>query len=385
MKQFKNFQNQLNSKIIKVLFSGVFLCISFSSKAQCTASFMPFDSAGYGYFTNTSIGTSLTSTWTFGDGTSGTSVGDITHLYSSPGTYYVCLTVSSFISSCTSTFCDSITILSPTSSCNAYFVSNDSSSFTQFYDYSTGTGTYNYSWDFGDGSTSSTVGNETHLYTSPGTYTVCLTISDTSTSCTDTYCSSVIVPGAATCNASFIIVQDSTNLFNYFVYNTSSALAPALTYLWDFGDGTTSTGAYPSHTYASTTPVVLCLTIADGTGCTDTFCDSITPGLMMSSTFTINVLPLGVTEDVSTISSLENYPNPLSDMTTISYSIKKDEFVELAIFDLRGNKIASIENGNKQTGMFTTTWNSDGVANGMYLLHLKAGNSVSVKKLVISK
>jgi hypothetical protein len=106
---------------------------------------------------------------------------------------------------------------------------------------------------------------------------------------------------------------------------------------------------------------------------------------MMSSTFTINVLPLGVTEDVSTISSLENYPNPLSDMTTISYSIKKDAFVELAIFDLLGNKIASIENGNKQTGMFTTTWNSDGVANGMYLLHLKAGNSVSVKKLVISK
>jgi PKD repeat protein len=386
MKQFKKFQNQLSSKIIKVLFSAVLLCISYTSKGQCTASFMPFDSVGYGYFYNTSTGSGLTSTWSFGDGTSGTSVGDITHLYATPGTYYVCLTVNNFITSCTATFCDSITILSSTVSCNAYFVSNDSSSFTQFYDYSTGTGMYNYFWDFGDGSTSSTVGNETHLYTSPGTYTVCLTITDTTTSCTDTYCSSVTVPSVSTCNASFIVVQDSTNLFNYFVYNTSSSLAPALSYLWDFGDGTTSTGAYPSHTYSSTTPVVLCLTIADGTGCSDTFCDSITPGMMMSSTFTINVLPLvGITEEVSIISALENYPNPLSDVTTISYSIKKDTRVELAIFDLLGNKIASIENGNKQTGKFTTTWNSDGVVNGMYLLQLKAGNSVSVKKLVISK
>ena len=385
MRLIKNIKKQMISKITKFAFLVAFICISFTSKAQCIASFMPFDSVGYGYFWNTSTGTGLTSTWSFGDGTSATGTGDITHLYSSPGTYYVCLTVNSFITSCTATFCDSITILSPTISCNAYFVSNDSSSFTQFYDYSTGTGTYSYSWDFGDGSISSTVGNETHLYTSPGTYTVCLTITDTSTSCTDTYCSSVTVPGALTCNASFIIVQDSTNLFNYFVYNTSTALAPALSYLWNFGDGTTSTGAYPSHTYATTSPVVLCLTIADGTGCTDTFCDSITPGMMMSSTFTINVLPLGVTEDALTITALENYPNPFSDYTTINYTIRKDATVSISILDLLGNTVTALENGNQVSGEHTTSFYSSNIAEGMYLLQLKVDNTIKTKKIIVSK
>lgn len=385
MKTIFTIQKNMLTKISKAVLLGAFIFIGFTSKAQCTASFMPFDSAGYGYFVNTSVGTGLTSTWDFGDGSTGTSVGDITHLYAAPGTYYVCLTVNNFLTTCTATFCDSITISSTSGSCNAYFVSNDSSTFTQFYDYSSGTGTYTYFWDFGDGSNSSTVGDETHVYASPGTYTVCLTITDSSSSCTDTYCSSVTVPGVATCSASFIIVQDSTNLYNYFVYNTSSAFGPALTYLWDFGDGTTSTAAYPSHTYASTAPVVLCLTIADGTGCTDTFCDSITPGMMMSSTFTLNVLPLGVTEELSTINSLENYPNPFSNSTTINYSIRKDANVSISILDLLGNTVAELENGNQVSGEHTTTWDASAVAEGMYLLQLKVENNIKTKKIIVSK
>jgi hypothetical protein len=130
---------------------------------------------------------------------------------------------------------------------------------------------------------------------------------------------------------------------------------------------------------------VLCLTIADGTGCTDTFCDSITPGMMMSSTFTINVLPLGVTEDALTITALENYPNPFSDYTTINYTIRKDATVSISILDLLGNTVTALENGNQVSGEHTTSFYSSNIAEGMYLLQLKVDNTIKTKKIIVSK
>ena len=141
---------------------------------------------------------------------------------------------------------------------------------------------------------------------------------------------------------------------------------------------------YPTHTYATTTPIVLCLTISDGS-CTDTYCDSITPGLMMSSVFTINVVPLSISENISSITSFENYPNPFSDNTTINYAINKDANVSISIVDLWGNTIAELENGNRSNGEYSTTWNAEGVAEGMYLLQLKVNNDISIKKIIVNR
>ena len=360
------------------------ITIGSSPILPCSASFTPYDSLGYGYFINNSTGTGITSTWNFGDGTSGTSTGDTIHHYASSGSYSVCLTITSS-TGCTASYCDSIVIGGSTGSCSAYFNAVDSSTFIQFFDASSGAGPLNYHWDFGDGTTSNNVGNKTHIYSSPGTYSVCLTVSDTAGTCSNTYCNSVIVSSTPPCYSYFAIVQDSSNLYNYFLYNYSST-ASGTTYLWDFGDGTTSTLEYPSHTYAASSPVLICLTISNSfLGCTATHCDSINPG-HASGTFTINVVhPLGIAEQTNIISSLENYPNPFSDNTTINYSIKQDATIELCIVDLLGNRIAEIEKGNKTSGIYSTTWNSDGVAQGMYLLQLKVGNTVSTKKLIINK
>ncbi|MBP6575472.1 MAG: PKD domain-containing protein, partial [Flavobacteriales bacterium] len=54
------------------------------------------------------------------------------------------------------------------------------------------------------------------------------------------------------------------------IWNLSSGGTGSLQYTWDFGDGTTSTDPFPTHTYASGSAYLLCLTIADGAGCTDT-------------------------------------------------------------------------------------------------------------------
>ncbi len=363
--------------------------INGSGSSTCNASFIPYDSAGYVYFYNTSIGSGITSTWDFDDGTTGTSTGDIAHLYSSPGAYVVCLTISNFLGTCVQTYCDSVIVGNGTSgSCmgvvNPYFTSADSAGYTNFYNTPTGSSPV-YFWDFGDGTSSFDVGNTTHIYSSNGTYMVCLTVYETAggmDSCQ--YCNYVTVGTTPSCNASFFIVQDSTNLYNYNLYNTSSS-SGSTSYFWDFGDGTSSTLQYPSHTYASTSPVQICLTISDGVICTATYCDSIDPGHMPSSVFTINVLPLGIQEQVNTISLLENYPNPFAENTTINYSILKGGQVELSIFDLLGNKAAVVESSNKSAGKYSINFNSENLSEGMYLLQLKINNDALTKKIIIRK
>lgn len=531
------------------IFCSTISVINTTGSASCSASFIAYDSSGYTYFQNTSSGSNLISSWSFGDGNTGVSTGDIVYNYSTPGYYYACLNISDTLGTCVSYFCDTIFInYVPSGSClgivDPTFSSVDSLGYGIFSNTPTGPG-QSYFWDFGDGMTGGTVGNTSHLYTANGTYfvclnvydasdscqycsfinigssvscnayfytytdstgavtlnnvssssgtatyyswdfgdgttstlqnppphnystsgyyTICLTINDSTTSCNSNYCDTILisscnssftytpdaigngcsffgsstgtgsnyfwnfgdgstsilqnpyhvyatngyyivyltvtssvdtacydvtfqgVPMSGICNAYFVVQQDSSNLYNYFVYNYSSP-SGAITYLWDFGDSTTSTLAYPTHTYAFSAPTQLCLTVSDGSGCTDTYCDTITPGLGMSSVFTINVLnPLSVSENETTIASFENYPNPFSDNTTINYAINKDALVSISIVDLIGNVVAELENGNKASGEYSTTWNAENVSEGMYLLQLKVNNDISTKKIIVNR
>src|SRR5437870_5628422 len=83
------------------------------------------------------------------------------------------------------------------------------------------------------------------------TYYVCITVNDSAGTCSNIFCDSVIIgnPVFGGCNAQFTLVEDSTNIYNYWAYNNaSSGTGATLSYSWDFGDGTTSTLQYPSHT-----------------------------------------------------------------------------------------------------------------------------------------
>jgi len=366
-----------------------------NTTGSCNAYFQAFDSAGYTYFWNNSSGANLISTWSFGDGTAGTSTGDIVHLYSGTGTYYVCLTVSDSLGSCSDTFCDTVIRGGGGSgaclgSVNTYFTVSDSAGYAYFDNTPTGTGPV-YFWDFGDGTSSSVVGSTNHYYGSPGTYMVCLTVYETGgtyDSCQ--YCSYVTIGGSpAPCDASFVIYQDSTNLFNYFIYNNSTSTSGTATYFWDFGDGSSSTLQYPTHTYASSGPYYLCLTVTDAApmiNCTATFCDSLAAGhaSVPITIEVVNPLATGINESV-VATTLENYPNPFSGSTTIRYSISKDAAVELNVTDLLGNKVAILESANRSEGNYSLNWNAENVAEGMYLLQMKVNNNTSTKKIIIAK
>jgi PKD repeat protein len=195
-----------------------------------------------------------------------------------------------------------------------------------------------------------------------------------------------VVEGAiSTCDADFTIVQDSTNLFNYTVYNNSSS-GGAYSYLWDFGDSTTSTLQYPTHNYSWSGPFQLCVTVTDTSGCYDMHCDSLNAG-HASVGLTLTVVPPMITgvKEIKPVNGLTFYPNPASSNTTISYNINEEAIVELSVFDLIGNSVMLIDKGSKQPGNHQLTWDANGLSSGMYLLQLRTGDQLTTKKIIITK
>lgn len=83
------------------------------------------------------------------------------------------------------------------------------------------------------------------------------------------YDSALVAP--SNCAAFFWIYPD-TVAGNYFAENLSSGTN--LSYLWDFGDGSTSTQQYPVHQYPNAAKYTICLTVNDNAGCSSTYCDS---------------------------------------------------------------------------------------------------------------
>lgn len=291
-------------------------------------------------FTNTSTGGSAPFySWNFGDGGYATGT-NATHTYQYNGNYVVCLSAYDSLGSCSDYFCDTITISNAAvQPCVAQFYSYPDSNNTfsgtiQFYDYSTG-GATSWSWTFGDGGTS-TQQHPTHQYTTPGTYQVCLTITTASSTCSS--CSTVTVnTNSAPCSASMYLVQDTANpsSLTWYAYTYITGTAP-FTYVWDFGDGNTSTQQYPSHTYAQAGNYLICLTITDATGCTSSICDS-TYKLMLSGSMLhlVAVNTTGVEEN--TISVISVFPNPANE--TIQVSFDQWEKGTLSVTDMTGRKV----------------------------------------------
>ena len=81
----------------------------------------------------------------------------------------------------------------------------------------------------------------------------------------------------------------------------------------------------------------------------------------------------------------QNYPNPFNPSTTISYSIKEAGLVQLKVFDILGNEVASLVDEYKPAGSFEVEFNASQLSSGMYLYKLSAGEFTSVKKFMLLK
>lgn len=126
-------------------------------------------------------------------------------------------------------------------------------------------------WDFGDGTTSG-LASPTHTYAFPGEYDVCLTIY--AAGCDDTKCESNIPAGLeGECFATFTYSSDG--LMAMFTNDTDPGPGDVTSYLWTFGDGSSSEAANPNHTYAMAGTYGVCLSVVFADGCEAEFCTEI--------------------------------------------------------------------------------------------------------------
>jgi PKD repeat protein len=263
---------------IVILFLGVLF--SGQANAQCTASFTAqSNSNGTVSFTNTSVANSpyTVYSWSFGDGTS-SYANNPTHQYATNGYVSVCLYAFDSLSTCQTSFCDSVLVSGASgATCNVSIgAQSNGGSSMYFYPSQATSNITSYSWWFGDGGTS-TLSNPTHTYANAGTYTVSL-VAVFANGCVDTVYTTVTIANTPTCNAQFAYTYGSGGLV-YFVNQSTpvgNSSTPWISYYWSYGDGSTYWGGNNSHTYTSNGTYQACVWVIDSsTGCSDSYCMNI--------------------------------------------------------------------------------------------------------------
>ncbi|MFQ5606621.1 MAG: PKD domain-containing protein [Candidatus Zixiibacteriota bacterium] len=226
-------------------------------------------------FTDVSSNTPTAWLWDFGDGSSSTLKSPI-HTYAANGSYSVTLTASNAEGSDVLSVTNAITVggLPECEPVHAFFiavgdetggpVTGCSPTTITFQDYSWPNPTA-WSWDFGDGGTS-TLQNPSHEYAANGIYDVTLTATNLFGVDTKTLAGYIVIGGPACAAPVVEFTASSTSGCTPFAAAFTPADMFAVSMLWDFGDGATSTLRNPTHTYAvrGIYNVTLTATNADG-------------------------------------------------------------------------------------------------------------------------
>ena len=223
-------------------------------------------------FTDQSLGAVVQWSWDLGDGTT-VPLQHVDHLYANAGTYNVTLTATNDLG-CPDAVTQEVTVWpSPV----ADLVTTDpigcSPVCVEFTSLSTSVGSdivYTH-WLFGDGSTSQQTTfercfNNDHP-TNDITYDMRLVVMN-DLGCLDTLSIADYIQVYHNPTSAFLVNPFETNMYfpDFVVYNQSVG---ADSYLWDFGDGNTSTDVELLHTYADTGTYTIQLTTYTDFGCTD--------------------------------------------------------------------------------------------------------------------
>ncbi|MEM6965308.1 MAG: PKD domain-containing protein [Bacteroidota bacterium] len=194
--------------------------------------------------------------WDFGDGDTST-LNNPSHVYMTSGTYEVKLLATSTEGCADSSFATVTILVPPTAS---FITSTDSVCVGQNITF-TSTSTpdpLTCFWDFGDGNFSNDCFS-THSYNNSGSYIVTLIVTDAS-NCSNTAQQLVNVAPNPIADFDFIKNGDCTPV--EVVFQNQSLLGES--YIWDFGDGTTSTATEPTHIYTSGGNYTITLTTTSG-------------------------------------------------------------------------------------------------------------------------
>jgi hypothetical protein len=154
------------------------------------------------------------------------------------------------------------------------------------------------------------------------------------------------------------------------------------TFLWDFGDGATSTDADPVHTYITSGNYTVMLTV---NGPTSSVVERKYHLIRANSNTGLiertNALPQQAT-------LMQNNPNPFNPTTTIGYFLPKQTHVSLKIYNVLGQEMITLMNEVQEAGNRSIAWdatNNKGqtVGSGVYFYRIQTGDFVQTKKMLL--
>jgi hypothetical protein len=176
-----------------------------------------------------------------------------------------------------------------------------------------------------------------------------------------------------TCASNFQLYPDPVTPHLYYAINMASGVAP-ISYLWSWGDGTTDTGPYPSHTYSTAGFYTICLTATDGAGNTSIYCDSSYLAKNTNSMVTVNVIPQTITgiNDNSTDKSYILFPNPAINTINIG---GLENTAKAEVYDISGKLLLTKQLNTNQIDISS-------LAKGLYFIKLSTAEGSVVRKFV---
>jgi len=211
----------------------------------------------------------------------------------------------------------------------------------------------------------------TNTYTTSGIYT------DTLTGAAMYGCDSIVTIDLYVLDTTtaYFYLQPSDSAHVWFIINQS--FGTGLSYVWHWGDSTSSAGDTASHTYASAGYYNICVTVTDSAGCSANYCDT-------------NVyLYKNQSGQMVYVEVLPQYPAGINTINAenlnISYYAGSVHFSEalqaptqLKLYDLSGRVVM------EQNNFGGNSWNiNSDIAQGVYVLQLQNGNYNLSKKLMI--
>jgi flagellar hook assembly protein FlgD len=84
----------------------------------------------------------------------------------------------------------------------------------------------------------------------------------------------------------------------------------------------------------------------------------------------------------------QNYPNPFNSSTTIEFQLPTDSEISLAIFNINGRKITTLEQGHYKAGYHNTYWSGKNrwqidVSSGIYIARMLVNDKTFSRKLIL--
>jgi len=88
-------------------------------------------------------------------------------------------------------------------------------------------------------------------------------------------------------------------------------------------------------------------------------------------------------EEIENFKIFPNYPNPFNPSTTINFSIPEQDYVTLSVYDITGQKVATLVDRHMSAGKHSVVFDGSDLGSGVYIYKLQAGNFIKHNKMLL--